>query len=245
MHLKRKIFVGMAALVTLSGALAFTKYPAISSYVPDTDSIHVKKPAVFTHPGNSPHPQLSEAIYEKALMGFKRIASGEGIRKHLLTIVDFSRPSSEKRLFIIDMNTGKLLLHTYVAHGRNSGEKWASRFSNGSSSHQSSLGFYLTGVTYEGSNGYSLRLKGLEAGFNDRAESRAIVMHGAPYVSESVIRSTGRLGRSWGCPAVSQKEHKQIIDLIKGGSCLFIYAPEKKYLTGSQFLKESKSSAPI
>jgi hypothetical protein len=186
----------------------------------------------------SPHPDLAADLYQQAMTGFRRISEEDGLKKKLLTIVDFSKPSTEKRLFIIDVASEKILLHTYVAHGKNSGEIMANRFSNKDASYQSSLGFYLTGNTYSGSNGYSLRLKGLEPGFNDNAERRAVVMHGAAYVSEAVIRNTGRLGRSWGCPAVSLKEHKKIIDMIKEGSCLFIYAPEKKYLAGSSYLKD-------
>jgi hypothetical protein len=153
-----------------------------------------------------------------------------------LAIVDFSKPSTEKRLFIIDLKNNQVLINTHVAHGQHSGDNNATRFSNTHQSHQSSLGFYVTGKTYYGSNGYSLKLKGLEPGFNDQAESRAIVMHGAPYVSESAIKNLGRLGRSWGCPAVSVKEHQEIIELIKDGSCLFVYAPENKYLTASTFI---------
>ena len=137
------------------------------------------------------------------------------------------------RLYIIDMVANKLVINTLVAHGRNSGETMASNFSNKPESLQSSLGFYLTGETYEGNNGYSMRLKGLEKGFNDQAESRAIVMHGAPYVNESFAQKMGRIGRSWGCPAVSLKEHQQIINLIKNGSCLFVFAPQKQYLAHS------------
>lgn len=187
----------------------------------------------------SPHPQLSASLYRLALNGYNKLSAAQKLSRQLLTIVDFSKPSSEKRLFVIDMAQQKVVLYTLVAHGRNSGEKMATRFSNLDATHQSSLGFYITGGTYMGGNGYSLRLKGLEPGFNDKAERRAIVMHGAPYVSEQVVKSTGRLGRSWGCPAVSQQEHKKIIDLIKGGSCLFIYAPEEAYLSASSFLKDS------
>jgi hypothetical protein len=187
----------------------------------------------------SPHPELNTSVYKLALQGYHKLSVAQKITRQLLTIVDFSKPSSEKRMFIIDMAKQEILFYTYVSHGSNSGEKMATRFSNTDATHQSSLGFYLTGATYMGGNGYSLKLKGLEPGFNDKAESRAIVMHGAPYVSETVIKNTGRLGRSWGCPAVSKKEHKQIIDLVKGGSCLFIYAPQKDYLAASSFLKDS------
>jgi hypothetical protein len=232
--------MGVIALGVAGAVIAFTvsakSKTLINSHNPgqlsDSGMEHRESPA--TH--------LSPDIFQKAKAGYQQIVDSRGLRKKILTIVDFSKPSTEKRLFIIDMESDKLLVHTYVAHGRNSGEKWATRFSNEESSYQSSLGFYETSVTYTGSNGYSLRLKGLEPGFNDNAENRAIVMHGAPYVSEEVIRNTGRLGRSWGCPAVSQNEHKEIIDLIKNGSCLFIYAPEANYLADSRFFKPEDST---
>lgn len=196
-----------------------------------TNSLH-------KYAGTSPHQALSANIYQLALHGYQKLDAAKKIAKPILTIVDFSKPSTEKRLFIVDMRSGKVLVHSLVAHGRNSGEKVATQFSNTDASHQSSLGFYITGDTYNGGNGYSMKLKGMEAGFNDKAEKRAIVMHGAPYVNENIIKNTGRLGRSWGCPAVSEKEHKMIIDLIKQGSCLFIYAPQQQYISSSEILKD-------
>ncbi len=184
---------------------------------------------------------LAFATFQKALKGYFKLESSNKLSKQLLSIVDMSQPSKEKRLYIIDMPSKKLLVHTLVAHGRNSGEYSATKFSNTPSSLQSSLGFYITGDTYMGNNGYSLRLKGLEKGFNDKAESRAIVMHGAAYVNEDVAQKTGRVGRSWGCPAISMKEHKQIIDLVKNGSCLFIYAPVPAYIASSSFVNDSNA----
>jgi hypothetical protein len=176
---------------------------------------------------------LQWETFSKAWNGFARLTEEGLIKNPLLSIVDMSQPSFKKRLYIIDMVANKLVINTLVAHGRNSGETMASNFSNKPESLQSSLGFYLTGETYEGNNGYSMRLKGLEKGFNDQAESRAIVMHGAPYVNESFAQKMGRIGRSWGCPAVSLAEHQQIINLIKNGSCLFVFAPQKQYLAHS------------
>lgn len=176
---------------------------------------------------------LAFETFHKAYNGYKKL-SGQGLIKNtILTIADMSQPSCQKRLYVIDMTVNKLLINTLVAHGRNSGEATAARFSNTPESLQSSLGFYVTGDTYEGNNGYSLRLRGMERGFNDQAESRAIVMHGAPYVNEDIAKKTGRIGRSWGCPAVSVKEHQQIINLVKNGSCLFVFAPLKQYLAQS------------
>jgi len=153
-----------------------------------------------------------------------------------LTVIDFSLPSSEKRMWIIDMENGLILHHGLVSHGRNSGELLAQKFSNVSSSFMSSLGFYLTGETYQGKHGYSLRLDGLEKGFNDKARERAIVIHGADYAQENFVRQTGRLGRSLGCPALPNEFADEVIDLIKEKSLLFIYGKDKEYLHKSAFL---------
>jgi len=151
----------------------------------------------------------------------------------IVTIIDFSKPSTEKRLFILDLKKQELLYHTYVAHGKNTGVNMATKFSNKKGSNQSSLGLFRTGESYQGKHGYSLRLDGLEIGFNDNARSRAVVMHSASYVSENFIKRHGRLGRSWGCPAVPVEISQEIIDLIKGGSCLYIYANDINYLESS------------
>lgn len=184
---------------------------------------------------------LGWETFEKAWTGFTKLNAKGVIKNQLLTIADMSQPSCHKRLYIIDMANKKLVLNTLVAHGRNSGDVNAAKFSNIPESLQSSLGFYVTGNTYQGGNGYSMRLRGMEKGFNDKAESRAIVMHGAPYVSEEIARQTGRIGRSWGCPAVSVKEHQQIINLVKNGSCLYVFAPQKQYLAQSQLSNSFKS----
>jgi len=139
-------------------------------------------------------------------------------------------------MVVIDMENYKVLYHTIVSHGRNSGEKFATSFSNRHGSFQSSLGFYLTENTYQGGNGYSLRLDGLEKGINDQAKARAVVIHGADYCSEEVIRSTGRLGRSYGCPALPRKLTKPIINTIKEGSLLYIYANNAQYITKTKVL---------
>jgi hypothetical protein len=156
--------------------------------------------------------------------------AGEIHNSSVLSIIDFSLPSNKKRLFVIDMINGRLLFNTLVAHGRNSGGLMATRFSNRTNSLMSSLGFYLTGDPFIGRNGYSLRLEGIERGWNDHAGSRAIIMHSADYVSEEHIRQWGFLGRSEGCPAIPQELDQPIIDQIKGGSCLFLYAANTSYL---------------
>jgi hypothetical protein len=153
-----------------------------------------------------------------------------------LTIADFSKPSNEKRLYIIDMQNQVMLMQTLVAHGRNSGMLFAKSFSNKTASFQSSLGFYVTGNPYIGKHGTSLELNGVEQGINDKAKERAIVIHGADYVSNSFVKTQGYAGRSLGCPAVPNKEIKAIIQAIKGASCLFVYAPNSSYLKNSALI---------
>lgn len=180
---------------------------------------------------------LSKQAFDYAITGYEYLkAQGKLLNAKVLSIVDFSQPSYSKRLYIVDVENQKLLFNTYVAHGQNTGEALARRFSNKPESFQSSLGFYITDDTYFGKNGFSLQLQGIEKGINDNAYNRAIVMHGAPYVSEGFIRSRGYLGRSHGCPAVPEKLNKPIINQIKNGSCLFIYGKDRSYATRSKIL---------
>lgn len=158
-------------------------------------------------------------------------------RRDLLTVIDYSLPSTQPRLFVFDLDAKRLLFRELVAHGRNSGGNVASFFSNSPGSLATSLGLFVTADTYVGANGYSLRLKGLEEGINDMAMNRAIVMHGAPYVSRAAIRALGRLGRSWGCPAVRSEIAKKIIDTVRGGSAVFAYYPDKNWLSSSTFVR--------
>ena len=153
--------------------------------------------------------------------------SGRVARTDRLTVIDYSLPSTTKRLWVIDLHTGRVLFHELVAHGKSSGDNLTTRFSNTVDSLQSSLGLFVTDDTYVGQNGYSLRLDGLDPGLNDHARARAIVVHGAPYVSEATARTLGRLGRSWGCPAVSTAVARQLIDAIKGGTAVFAYHPSQ------------------
>ncbi|MCE8016095.1 hypothetical protein HOP62_08390 [Halomonas sp. MCCC 1A17488] len=153
-----------------------------------------------------------------------------------LAVIDFSRPSSEPRLWVFDLAEEALLFEELVSHGRGSGDAEATLFSNTPESHQSSLGLFRTMNSYYGSNGYSLRLEGLEAGVNDLAYQRAIVIHGADYVSEAFIQKTGRLGRSHGCPAVRQEVAYPLIDSIKEDHYLFAYYPDPEWLENSAFL---------
>jgi hypothetical protein len=157
-------------------------------------------------------------------------------RRDLLTVIDYSLPSSQPRLFIFDLAAHKLLFRELVAHGKTSGGDLANFFSNSPGSEATSLGLFVTADTYIGSNGRSLRLKGLEEGINDMAFDRAIVMHGAAYVSREAIKVLGRLGRSWGCPAVRSEIADKIIDTIRGGSAIFAYYPQQEWLTKSAFV---------
>lgn len=166
--------------------------------------------------------------FTKALEGFYALKAQGKVTKDVLTLVDFSLSSNTKRLWVIDLATNTVLFHSLVAHGRNTGEEFAKKFSNKSESYQSSLGFYVTGEIYTGKHGKSLRLDGQERGVNDNARNRAVVMHGADYVSESFIRNHNRLGRSQGCPAIPVELTNDIIDTIKDKSCLFIYHPSRK-----------------
>lgn len=175
---------------------------------------------------------LSHSVFDYAIRGVQKVNPAKAI----LAIVDLSQPSINKRLYVIDLLKRKLLFRTYVAHGRNSGDLFAQKFSNEVSSLQSSLGFYQTLGTYQGKHGLSLKLKGLENGFNTNALDRAVVMHGADYVSEDFIRKIGRLGRSFGCPAVPYGIHKDIIETLKNGACLFVFSPNQNYLKKSTFL---------
>jgi hypothetical protein len=153
-----------------------------------------------------------------------------------LAVIDYSRVSAVPRLWVFDLERKRLLFEELVAHGRNSGEKFAHSFSNQLGSLQTSLGLFRTLDTYNGSNGYSLRMEGLEPGFNDRAMERAIVMHGAPYVSGALAKKQGRVGRSWGCPAVRNGIARRMIDTLKGGQFVFSYYPDQRWLNSSTYL---------
>jgi hypothetical protein len=180
---------------------------------------------------------LSEEIFSLAFMGFEKLnAQGRLSTDSILTIIDFSKSSREKRLFVVDLKKQALLFKSVVAHGRNTGEEFARSFSNDMNSHKSSLGFYITGATYLGSNGFSMMLNGVEKGFNDKAKDRAIVMHGADYASEQAILHKGYLGRSYGCPALPRAVNQKIIETIKEGNCMFIYYPDQKYLSNSRMI---------
>jgi hypothetical protein len=179
---------------------------------------------------------LSFDVFRSAMKGMEKI--NELKNKKIITIIDFSKPSTEERFFVIDLGEKKILYRSLVAHGKNSGENRADSFSNDAESLKSCLGFFVTEETYNGKHGYSLKLDGLEPGINDNARQRTIVIHGADYVSAHYAREHGRLGRSWGCPALPLANSKEIIDHIPKGSCLFIYANDPEYLKTSKILND-------
>jgi len=177
-------------------------------------------------------------VLRKALTGFFNLESDDRIKKNLLTIIDFSLSSNLERMWIIDLNRQEVVYSCLCAHGRNSGDEFACSFSNTPSSYKSSLGFYVTGETYIGKHGLSLILEGVEPGINDKARERAIVMHGADYVSRDFISRNGRLGRSFGCPSIPMDNHEEIISLLSGQSCLYIHFPDAGYLQSSSLLAD-------
>jgi hypothetical protein len=164
------------------------------------------------------------------------IRSGAIADPSTLTIIDYSKPSTAKRLWVYDLRSHELLYEELVAHGQGSGDNLPTVFSNTPDTHASSLGLFRTEDTYVGKNGYSLRLTGLDEGFNHRARERAIVMHGAPYVSEDFVKANGRLGRSWGCPALREGVAREVIDRVRGSGILFAYYPDQNWLESSKYL---------
>ena len=213
---------GRAAGQGISPAAPVMEAPAaqVPAPAPAVDQIAVLQAAL---------QEVAEGLRPEALRA--ALESWDGLRsageqvRPLLTVVDYGLPSTEKRMWVLDLENTRVLFHELVAHGRNSGDNLARAFSNVHGSYMTSLGTFVTAGTYEGRNGYSLRLRGMTPEINDQAEARAIVVHGAPYVSDSAIRSLGRLGRSHGCPAVRSDVAAELIDTIKDGSVLFAWYP--------------------
>lgn len=208
------------------------------------DTIPLRSADMFMFcPGTDSFEYPPLPLLQTALSGYKLLVEEQSVKRtDVITIIDFSLPSDKERLWVLDLIHGKVLFHCLVSHGLNSGGLMAEEFSNVPGSNASSPGFYSTGETYIGRHGYSLKLDGLEMGINDKARTRAIVMHGADYVSAEFVRKYGRLGRSFGCPAVPQELSKEIIQTIKGGSCLFIYVPKTSYLSDSPIISKITSS---
>lgn len=174
--------------------------------------------------------KLDYEIFHRAFDGISELSAP---RKDVLTIIDYSKPACDKRFYVIDLVNRKLLYYTLVAHGKNSGELNCTRFSNKPKSLQSCPGFFLTAESYTGRQGYSLRLDGMEPGINDMARARAIVIHGAEYVAQHYVDDFGYIGHSFGCPAIPLNVNKKVIDLIKGGSCLYIHTNNKNYTSNT------------
>lgn len=181
--------------------------------------------------------ELPYEAFRLAMVGYYDFKSAGSLgNQQLLTIIDFTQPSTQKRFYTVDLTNYKVVFNTYVSHGKNTGENYAKSFSNRVHSNQSSLGFYITGETYVGSKGYSLRLDGMDPGYNDNIRNRAVVMHDAEYVSEKWIQQYGRLGRSQGCPALPKEISRKVIDTIKEKTLVFAYADDKQYLSSSTHL---------
>lgn len=212
---------------------SFSNIPSSNNSLLITPSKKIEKPismaaSVYETMDKKEFSMPSFECFNQALEGFYKLKEKGLVERDVITLIDFTKSSNQKRLWVIDLENNVVLFNTLVAHGKNSGEEFANSFSNKSESFQSSLGFYITGEVYNGKHGMSLKLDGLEKGFNDNARNRAVVVHGADYVSESFIKNHNRLGRSQGCPAVPVEMNEKIINAIKGKSCLFIYHSSKK-----------------
>lgn len=216
-------------------SINFQNQPGAGS---STDSLYINYVNSVYAAAHLKEAGLSFAVFEKAVTGFYNLKkSGQLSEKPILTIADFDQLSTKKRLYIIDLNKKEIILNTWVAHGQNSGNDEAIRFSNKNESNTSSLGFYVTAEVYRGVHGRSLKLDGMDYGFNNNARSRSIVVHGAPYVSAGTINALGRLGRSQGCPAVAPEVSDLVINTIGDKTVLFINKSNEKYT--SRFLDES------
>lgn len=238
---KRTVTFWLTACLFILSSFSFTATETINS--PLCKSTKIKTVISVYDSLHLSDLGLSKQAYTVALKGFQNLVNiGKLKNDSILSIIDFSLPSTAKRLFVLNIKNGVVLFNTYVSHGKKSGTQNATSFSNKPQSFKSSLGFYITAATYFGKHGYSLKLEGEEKGFNDNAYKRGIVMHSADYVSEDFINIQGRIGRSEGCPAVPQEVHKAIIETIKEGSCLFVYSPNNKYLAKSKLLKPANSN---
>ncbi len=237
----RRAFVALAVLVCLVGASVAAHEPMAAG-----SPARMARPA-FAFAGGwaaSDIGGLKQRIFQLALGAAQcAVRSGSITDLATLTVIDYSMPSTAKRLWVFDLKTRALLYQELVAHGSGSGTNLATSFSNEPETHQSSIGLFQTEDTYVGRNGYSLRLRGLDAGFNARAYDRAIVMHGAPYVSEEVAQAQGRLGRSWGCPALRSGIASEVIDTVKGTGLVFAYYPDQKWLESSKYLGDCSSAS--
>lgn len=218
--------------------LIFLLIPIVNSaWVAELDSKKIIVDDIYADV-NLVNTGLSRDVFTMALKGLKKLDTGGKLQNpNIVTIADYSQSSNKKRLYVIDLKNKRLLFNTYVAHGRNTGEEYAKSFSNEEGSLKSSLGFYITENPIVGSHtGFALMINGVEKGFNDHAIKRAIIIHAAEYATENFIKKYGRLGRSLGCPSLPPDMNKLIIETIKGGTCLFLYNPDNKYICSSSLL---------
>jgi hypothetical protein len=234
--LTRGAFIA-AALTAIPALGAATRTADLPKHAASAPASPVQTATAFVLPELIKAETIDPKVLRLALQA-TTCATRQGVveRPRTLTVIDYSRPSTKPRLWVLDLTTGDVLFEELVAHGQGSGDDLATKFSDEPDSHQSSLGLFLTEETYTGKHGYSLRLQGLEDGVNSRARERAIVVHGAAYVSPGTVSALGRLGRSWGCPALGPNVAARVIDTIKGGSLIFSYYPDESWLSGSKFL---------
>jgi hypothetical protein len=212
-------------------------YPVLEKAVSEEPYVLEEKTDIYSLL-NLSHLGLSKEAYQFAVKGFNKLKEqGQILNSSILTIIDFSQSSNNKRMYVIDLYKKALLFNTYVAHGKNTGNEFAEKFSNIPGTLQSSLGFYITENMSIGSKvGLSLILKGIEKGINDKAREREIIIHGAEYATEDFIRKNGRLGRSFGCPSLPPDLIKPVAESIKDGTCLFIYKHDENYINKSTML---------
>ena len=242
----KKLFVCKVLLMTLAVTYqVMTVRTASANTVVSTTTIDNYIENIYSQIDFKGSTKVSEEVFKHAYKGYLNLLNaGKLSKKNIITICDFSLSSTKKRMWVIDLKTKKVILNDYVAHGQGSGKEYATVFSNTENSHQSSLGFYVTGNIYSGEHGASLKLHGMDNGYNSAAYNRAIVIHGADYVCTDLIKAQNYLGRSWGCPAVSNQVVKKLIHTINDGSCLFIYASNKKYLAKGYWLNKKIETLP-
>lgn len=228
----------MNAILSLLSAVFMSSNPVSVSDVATSHQLAQSITVQMQHLSQKA-PQLNKKALKLALLAYQNADKKGAVKKPVLTVIDYSMPSSKQRMWIFDLKKETLLYNTYVAHGTNSGMDVPHHFSNQSSSKETSLGTYVTQDTYMGSKGLSLNLKGMEKGINDNAYSRRVVVHGAWYVEPDFIKKAGRAGRSWGCPSVAKTIAKPLINTIKNGSVIFAYYPDKYYLAHSGFASKT------
>ena len=230
--------VALLALAAMGAAPGETSRSARSCLPERPEYIEFRDHIDSLYGGAGLEGSLDYAVFELALIGYYNMLADSLIeRESIITIIDYTVPSTEERLFVVDLVAGELLYASLVSHGLNTGENYAEDFSNTPGSLQTSLGFYITGIDYYGEHGGALKLSGVDTLYNDNAMKRCIVMHGAWYCSEEFIEEHGRLGRSWGCPVLPLEVSAEIIDAVKDGTCMFVYSDDDEYLENSIYLE--------